>query len=157
MLLGREAMEVKFTLMQHEVAQAKVGDKAVVSLLTDKNTQVSGKVKTINPLVGDEGLVEVGAALEHVPSAWMDGMKVRVSLRRVQPEAYAVPKSAVVMRDGRNVVFTYRRGRAYWNYVKLDCENSTHYKITEGLKSGDSIIVKGNTRLAHLTPVQLEQ
>ncbi len=64
-----------------------------------------------------------------------------------------VPKSAVVLRTGRQVVFTYEDGKAMWNYVTTGLENLDSYEIVEGLKDGNIVIYNGNENLAHETPV----
>ena len=67
-----------------------------------------------------------------------------------------MPKTAVVLRTGKQVVFTVVDGKAVWNYVQTGLENATEYTITsETLKEGDQIIVSGNINLAHESPVKL--
>lgn len=64
-----------------------------------------------------------------------------------------VPKKAVVLRSGRQVVFTWEDGKALWNYVTTGAENFDSYVIEEGLRPGQIIIVDGNEDLAHESPV----
>lgn len=67
-----------------------------------------------------------------------------------------VPKTAVVLRSGRQVVFTLREGKAQWNYVQTGLENMTEYTVTgDGLEEGAQVIVTGNVNLAHETPVRV--
>ena len=62
----------------------------------------------------------------------------------------------MVLRTGKQVVFTVVDGKAVWNYVQTGLENATEYTITsETLKEGDQIIVSGNINLAHESPVKL--
>jgi len=62
----------------------------------------------------------------------------------------------VVLRQGKEVVFTYEDGKALWNYVKTGLENSSRYTIESGLEPGMEVIVSGNLNLAHETPVTRE-
>ena len=80
-------------------------------------------------------------------------MNVRVSIYRSLGKQLVVPKTAVVLRSGKKVVFTLSSGKAVWNYVQTGLENATHCTILEGLKEGDTVIVSGNINLAHEAPV----
>ena len=82
-----------------------------------------------------------------------EGMNVRVSVQRSLGKQLVVPKSAVVLRSGKQVVFTLVNGKAYWNYVRTGLENADSYAIVEGLKVGDQVITTGNINLAHEAPV----
>ncbi len=155
LLLGHSTMEVTFPLMEKELTALHKGDKVAVSLYSDNGPALYGSVSTVNPLVGEDGLATVTALVQKVPDNWLDGMKVRVSIQRTRTDELVVPKSAVVIRDGKRVIFTIKNGRAYWNYVKLGKENSRFYTITDGLQTGDSVIVRGNTHLAHLAPIKI--
>ena len=70
------------------------------------------------------------------------------------PGQLVVPKSAVVLRQVRQVVFTLQGDQAIWNYVQTGLENADTYTILEGLKEGDEIIVTGNVNLAHEAKVK---
>ena len=85
-------------------------------------------------------------------------MNVRASAFRSVGKQWVVPKTAVVLRTGKQVVFTVVDGKAVWNYVQTGLENATEYTVTgETLKEGDLIIVTGNINLAHESPVKVIQ
>ena len=91
------------------------------------------------------------------------GMNVRVSVRRNLGEQLVIPKTAVVLRSGKQVVFTLKEGRAMWNYVHTGLENATEYVVSDksrkgvedGLLEGDTVIVTGNLNLAHEAEVNV--
>ena len=86
----------------------------------------------------------------------VEGMNVRVSTFRSAGKQWVIPKTAVVLRTGKQVVFTVVDGKAIWNYVDTGLENATQYTITgETLKEGDQIVVTGNINLAHESPVEI--
>ena len=82
-------------------------------------------------------------------------MNVRVSIHRSLGKQLVVPKSAVVLRSGKQVVFTLTEDKAYWNYVHTGLENADSYTIVDGLKEGDTVITSGNINLAHEAPVKV--
>ena len=89
------------------------------------------------------------------------GMNVKVSVRRTLDAQLIIPKTAVVQRSGRTVVFTLQNGKAIWNYVQTGMENADSCVVSdrsadgveEGLLEGDTVIVSGNVNLAHESPV----
>ena len=102
----------------------------------------------INPLVEESGMVRVKASVA-AEKRLFEGMNVRVSVQRSLGKQLVVPKSAVVLRSGKQVVFTLVNGKAHWNYVRTGLENADSYTIVEGLKAGDRVITTGNLNLAH--------
>ena len=152
-LLGNSSMEIVFSVMENEVEMLQLNEPVVVSLYSQEGKERAGRISDINPIVSEKGLIEVKAIITDIPSNWFDGMKMRVKIRKNMPDKLVVPKEAVVIRDNRQVVFTIKDGLAYWNYVSIGIENSTNYTIDSGLSEGDSIIVKGNLNLAHLSPI----
>lgn len=154
-LIDRSKMEVDFPLMVREIEQIKVGSRIRISLLSNEGSVAYGVVHTINPLVDEKGLVKVKAIIDNPPNEWLDGMNVSVCIQVERQDCLAVPKSALVNRDGKSVVFTVKNGCAYWNYVSIGKENSSHYMITDGLQESDSVIIDGNKHLAHLSKIKI--
>ncbi|MBO5445417.1 MAG: efflux RND transporter periplasmic adaptor subunit [Muribaculaceae bacterium] len=154
-IISDRGMEVEFTVIEGELAMLKPGDEVSVSPFSDPATVVAGRISEINPMVDANGMVKVWATIGK-SAGLLDGMNVRVRVRRRVVEALVVPKSAVVLRSGRQVVFTLEDGKAIWNYVTTGLENLDQYTVTEGLKAGDKVIISGNLNLAHETDVELK-
>lgn len=157
-VVGSTGMEASFSVLESELPLIKAGDEVEVTPYAGTGQQYKGHVTEINPIVDDNGMVQVKASVSG-DSRLFSGMNVRVSVRRSLGPQLVVPKSAVVLRTGRQVVFTLENGRALWNYVQTAFENADSYTIVpdsrsgSGLKEGDVIIVTGNVNLAHETPV----
>ena len=113
-----------------------------------------GSVSEINPLVDLNGMVKVKAVVNGQGKLF-SGMNVRVSVRRSLGQQLVIPKTAVVLRSGKQVVFTLQEGKAMWNYVHTGLENKSQKGIEEGLLEGDTIIVTGNLNLAHEAAVNV--
>lgn len=153
-VMSTAGMEVKFPILESELALIHVGDAVEVKPFTSEAVS-RGRVISINPIVDKNGMVDVVATVGG-GSALYDGMNVRVSVKRDIEQALVVPKSAVVLRsNGRQVVFTHENGKAIWNYVTTGLENMSEYVITEGLADGQDVIVSGNINLAHEAPVKV--
>ena len=148
--------EVAFTVLESELPMVKPGYQVAVTPFTERDAQarVWGKVTEVNPYVESNGMVKVKAQVSN-NGKLIEGMNVKVTLRQPMKESLVIPKSAVVMRSGKPVVFTLTNGRAQWNYVEVLAENSDSCTVAprtkeyEGLSVGDTVIVKGNLNLAH--------
>ena len=58
-------------------------------------------------------------------------MNVKVRVQRVLSKQLVIPKSAVVLRTNRKVVFTLRDNKAMWNYVETAQESSDSYVLIQ--------------------------
>ena len=154
-VLDTRGMEAEFTVLENELAFIKTGDKVWVTPYAGGNA-FEGSVSEINPLVDAGGMVKVKAEVDG-KGRLFSGMNVRVSVRRNLGEQLVIPKSAVVLRSGKQVVFTLKRNKALWNYVHTGLENAmecivsdkSEKGVEDGLLEGDTVIVTGNLNLAH--------
>lgn len=154
-VIGSGGMEVAFKVLESELPLLKRGDKVEIIPFAGMVGSCSGTVSEINPLVDENGLVSVRAKLNGEVKLF-DGMNVRVSVKRKVPDQFVVPKTAVVLRTGKQVIFTLKDGKAMWNYVTTGLENMTEYTVTgDGMEEGIQVIVTGNVNLAHETPVKV--
>lgn len=152
-VISTQGMETNFTVLESELPLLKSGDKVVVSPYADASQKFEGSVTEINPLVDDKGMVRVKARVNGSGKLF-SGMNVRVSVHRSLGAQLVIPKSAVVLRSGKQVVFTLIDGKqAKWNYIHTALENIDSYSVADGLLEGDTIIVSGNINLAHEAPV----
>lgn len=152
-IIGTQGMEATFHVLENELPLVHRGDKVVIAPYADVSAIHEGTVTEINPMVDANGMVQLKAQVRGSDRLF-SGMNVKVSVRRQMPGQLVVPKSAVVLRQGRQVVFTLQGDQAIWNYVQTGLENADTYTILEGLKEGDEIIVTGNVNLAHEAKVK---
>lgn len=153
-IINNQDMEVSFTVLESELPLIKNGDKVIISPYSSTVNGQEGNICEVNPLVDENSMVQVKARLNG-GSKLFDGMNVRVNVHRELGEKLIIPKSALVLRSGRQVVFTLKDGKAMWNYVQTGLENMESYTIEDGLKEGDMVIITGNLNLAHETPVNV--
>lgn len=152
-IINEGSMDVEFSVLESELPMVKSGDRISVTPFSGGETR-QGRVAEINPMVDENGMVRVWASVDG-GNGLIDGMNVRVSVKRAVAEALVVPKSAVVLRSGRQVVFTLDGDKAMWNYVTTGLENLGEYTVTDGLQPGMTVITSGNVNLAHESPVKV--
>ena len=146
-IIDQNSMTVDFTIIESELSFVKTGSKVEISVFSIPGKSWSGQVVEINPFVETNGMVRVKAKIDK-PSQLFEGMNVSVKISQNAGEYISVPKSAVVMRSNRPVVFTAKDHLAHWCYVETSIENSTDIAIVSGINEGDSVVVSGNTYLA---------
>ena len=152
-IIDTRSLEVSFTVLENELGLIRNGDRVTVSPFSLPEVSVEGKVSEINPWVDKNGMVQIKASVAYHPRL-VEGMNARVSIFQLLGKQWVVPKSAVVLRTGRQVLFTLENGKAIWHYVQTGLENAGNYTITgETLKERDQVIVSGNINLAHESPV----
>lgn len=155
--------EVAFTVLESELPMVRPGYSVSVIPFAERDPQarVWGEVTEVNPYVESNGMVKVKARVSN-NGRLIEGMNVKVTMRQPIGDRLVIPKSAVVMRSGKPVVFTLTRGKAQWNYVEVLAENSDSCTVAprtkeyEGLSAGDTVIVKGNLNLAHDSEISYE-
>ncbi|MBQ3153149.1 MAG: efflux RND transporter periplasmic adaptor subunit [Bacteroidaceae bacterium] len=157
MVIDDKKPEVEFSVLESELSLVKRGYPVYVQPFVNSTSEaLIGSVSEINPIVENNGMVKVKAQVKN-NGTLLQGMNVNILLRQPMEQALVIPKTAVVMRSGKPVVFTRVNGKAQWNYVQITAENSdscvvaSRSKEYEGLSVGDSVIVSGNLNLAHET------
>ncbi len=153
-LINDTVFEVEFYLIESEVGEIAVYDKIRITPFALSKTY-EGQIVTINPLVEKDGTILVKARVNNDGSL-LEGMNVKVFIEKDVPHQFVVPKSAVVLRQNQEVLFTIKSGKTYWTYVQTTNENSSQYtviphpdKSSATLNPGDTIIISNNLNLAH--------
>ena len=150
-----EVMEVEFPVIESEYSFINKGMPVGIIPFINDSTLISGRITQINPQVDENGMVKVKAEFQN-SGRLIDGMNVKVVIRKPVPNRLVVPKEALVIRQGKDVIFVRQDSLAIWKYVTVEFENSTSLSIKDGLAPGDLVIISGNINLAHETIVREE-
>lgn len=162
-IVDDSVMEVDFSVMESEYSFLAVGLPVRVRSFADETKEYSGKIVSVNPLVDAQGQICVTARLRNDGSL-IDGMNVRVIVERIVPNQLVVPRSAVVIRDNLDVLFTCTEdGKAHWTYVTVLYSNGESFVVEANrdrnarLDAGDQVIVTGNLNLADNSDVLVKR
>jgi RND family efflux transporter MFP subunit len=150
-----EVMEVEFPVIESEYSFINKGMPVGIIPFISDSTMISGKISQINPLVDENGMIKVKAEFQN-NGRLIDGMNVKIVIKKPVPKRLVVPKEALVIRQGKDVIFVRQDSLAIWKYVTVEFENSTSVSIKDGLEAGDLVIIGGNINLAHETTVREE-
>lgn len=157
-LINDNRFTIEFPLLETEFSEINTGQKVTVTPIAGAK-QSEGSITEINPRIDENGLVWVKAEVTN-PGGYLEGMNVKVSIKRAISGQLVVPKQAVVLRQNREVLFRYTGGIAYWTYINVLDENEHQYSVVaaEGatLELGDTVIISNNLNLAHESEVEIK-
>jgi RND family efflux transporter MFP subunit len=151
-IIDNSVIEVEFPVLESEYGFISKGMPVNVLPFIEDGKEYTGNITKINPLVDENGMVKVRAELSNGGSL-LEGMNVKILIRKPVENRLVIPKEALVIRQGRDVVFVREDSLAIWKYVTTEFENSDSFSISEGLEEGDLVIYRGNVNLAHETVV----
>jgi RND family efflux transporter MFP subunit len=163
-LLDLSTLLVDVEILENEVSRVAVGQRARIHLAGLAGVQQPGTVLAMNPLIDPKTkTMKVTIALrEHRQgsgsprSMLRPGMHATVQIEtNVLPHRLLVPRSALLERDERTLLFTVDHGRAKWHYVETGEANDELLEIRSGIAAGDTVIVDGHFTLAHDAPVSI--
>jgi RND family efflux transporter MFP subunit len=152
-IIDNRSPEVVFNILENELPLTRLNDKVIVAPFSQPDYAVEGRITEINPMIDKNGMVRIKAAINNRDNKFYEGMNVKIRVQRLLGNRLVIPKSALVLRTNRKVVFTHTNGHANWVYVEIAQENSDSYVVTDGLQVGDEVIYEGNLNLAHESPV----
>lgn len=161
-LIDDAYFDVEFNVLEAELDQVSRGQRVQVSPFVDDSKEFLGTVTDINPLIDDNGQIKVRAKVRNSGRYLLEGMNVKVILNKEISGQFVVPKNAVVLRDGFDVMFVYIDGEAVWTYVDIVMSNIDSHLITghkekqTSISEDDIIITSNNTNLADATKVSLK-
>ncbi|MCH6200311.1 efflux RND transporter periplasmic adaptor subunit [Aquiflexum sp. LQ15W] len=152
-VINTAALELKVKVLESDINLISLGQKAEI-LPVGGGEGISGSVRSINPKVDENGLVQVNILING-GKGLLPGMNARAIIRAPQNNSIVVPKQALVYRSGRPVVFTIEKEESKWNYVEVGKDNGQEVEILSGIESGMTVITSNNLQLAHQAPVQI--
>jgi RND family efflux transporter MFP subunit len=153
MIIDNRNPEVVFNILESEMPVVNLKYKVIVSPVFMPSHTVEGYISEINPMIDKNSMSRIKAVISNSDSKFYEGMNVKVRVQLSLGKRLVVPKSAVVLRTNRKVVFRLKDDKAAWVYVQTAQENSDSFVITEGLNEGDHVIYDGNINLADEAPV----
>jgi HlyD family secretion protein len=163
-LLRDARMKVHVDVLESDLVNVGMGATARVHVPAlgppDDSTAVfAGTVWAINPQVRPEsGTGRVTVSVPNPNRRLVAGLFANVELEteRLQ-NRLVVPDEAVLVRQGRDLVFVVEGGRAQWTYVDVGARSGDFVEITTGVAPGDTVAVDGHFALAHDAPVEVDE
>jgi RND family efflux transporter MFP subunit len=153
-IINTNTLELKVKVLESDINLISIGQKAEVYPVSGSIMEVTGTVRSINPKVDENGLVQV-SLLVSGSKGLLPGMNARAIIRAPQSNSIVVPKQALVYRSSRAVVFTIEKNESKWNYVEVGKDNGKEVEILSGIEANSTVITTNNLQLAHQAPIQI--
>lgn len=166
-IVDLDPIKVEVQVLEAELGSLSEGRRAEVSFPAFPGELFAGAIETINPVVDPESRTgRVTVLLRNPAGRIKPGMYAEVALdAEALPDRVLVPRSAILQRDRRNMLFVYeegpRGGLAKWRYVNPGRSNDTHQEILatgpeqDIVEPGEMVLVDGHHYLAHDTSIRL--
>jgi len=163
-LLQDRRMKVEAQVLESDFAQVRTGATARVHVpalgpRADSSAVFEGEVRAVNPQVDpNAGTGRVTVSIPNPEGRLVSGLYANVWLETERlEERLVVPENAVLVRQGRDLVFVVEDGRAQWTYVEVGARSGERVEITKGAQPGDTVAVDGHFALAHDAPVEVTE
>lgn len=156
-LINDAQMEVVFNVLETEIGYIHPGMDVELTPYANNKITLHGKVTEVNPRIDENGMVKIKATTDNLQHALVDGMNVNIILKRRIGDKLIVPKTAVLPRQGKKVIFVHQNGKAIWKYVTTGVENSREICIESGLQEGEEVIYENNLGLSHESEVVVKE
>ena len=168
-VVDTDPIKIEVEVLEGDVGYVTVGRRARISLTAFPGRQFTGRIETVNPIVDRQTrTAKVTVSVDNPRGEILPGMWARVSLEaRRFPDRLLVPRSAVLERDGRTLVFVLkgdpRGGTAEWRYICPGLANETLVEILpadqceeqQSLVPGEIVLTNGHYTLTHDAPVRI--
>jgi membrane fusion protein (multidrug efflux system) len=166
-IVDLDPIRVEVQVLESEIAHLTPGRTADVSFAAFPDERFTGRVQTINPIVeSGTRTARVTVLVPNPGGRILPGMYARVSLEaRRYADRVLVPRSAVLERDRRTMLFVYdpagSEGVAKWRYVTTGLQNDSLVEIvseaveTDSVQPGETVLTEGHYTLIHDARVRL--
>jgi membrane fusion protein (multidrug efflux system) len=157
-----DPIKVEVQVLEGELIHLAPGGHAEVRFSAFPDETFVGSIETINPVVEQQTrTAKVTVLVPNPAGRVLPGMYARVQLEAQRiPDRVLVPRTAILERDRRTMLFVAEDGRAKWRYVTTGLENDEFVEIvespeTEMVEPGEVVLTGGHFTLTHDASIRL--
>lgn len=127
------------------VNRLKIGQEAAVTVPAAAAEPFAGKIDSIGPAADARTqLYPVRIVIANPDHVLKPGMFAKLELStQVREDVVAIPSEAVLLKNGKTVVFVVQDGTAVEKEVAIGLDEGNYVEITDGLDPQEKVIVKG--------------
>lgn len=129
-------------IYEYELPHIEINQPVHVSLLSQPDKEVTGKVSFVEPVVQEmTRTVKVRVAIDNPQTEFRPGMYANLKVDHDMGEGLLVPESAVLRTGERAIAFrALTAGRFEPVEVKLGAQFGERYQVLAGLSEGETVV-----------------
>ena len=162
-IYNNDNLEATLNVLEADLGNLREGRPVLLAVPATGDT-LKAKVDVISPTLDQSTrTIEVLVRFENPEGRYRPGMFVRAQIAGwVYQDKLVAPKSALLIRDNRTLVFKKDGDRAKWLYVDTGLENDDWVEITGvhsggSLSPGDKVVVSDHLTLAHEAKISVRK
>jgi RND family efflux transporter MFP subunit len=162
-IYNNDNLEASLNVLEADLGNLREGRPVLLAVPATGDT-LKAKVDVISPTLDQATrTIEVLVRFENPEGRYRPGMFVRAQIAGwVYQDKLVAPKSALLIRDNRTLVFKKDGDRAKWLYVDTGLENDDWVEITAvhsggSLAPGDKVVVSDHLTLAHEAKISVRK
>lgn len=149
-------MQVKLPIAERDLSLVREGGKVVITSVALPGESFHGRISEIAPMVDPQTrLIPVKVDLARNGRLKV-GMNVSTAIAGPTHQGLTVPAGALVTDGAEQIVFLAREGKAVRIPVMTGIRGKDWAEISDGLKGGDLVIVKGSAFVKEGSDIELE-
>jgi RND family efflux transporter MFP subunit len=148
-IISTEGLVVKISVPENEIAKVQIGDEAQILIPALDNRRCKGHILEKNmtsSLLTHSYPVKV--LIDEKDEAFTPGMIAKVVLSADVDNGIVVPANAVLINNDGKFVWVAKDGRATRQNITISGYSGTGVVVSEGLHSGDIVIVEGYQKVS---------
>ena len=153
-IVDMNSLEIEVDVNESYINRVKPGQPVEATLDSYPDWHIPAKVIAIIPTADrQKATVKVRVGFEKLDPRILPHMSVKVAFQtagdvKVANSGVTIPKSAVHQRDGRDIVWVVRDGRAERRAVTVAETHGDEVTVSAGLNGGEKIAIEGADNLA---------
>ena len=148
-IISTEGLVVKISVPENEIAKVQIGDEAQILIPALDNRRCKGHILEKNmtaSLLTHSYPVKV--IIDETDEAFTPGMIAKVVLQSDVNNGIIIPANAVLINNDGKFVWVAKDGRATRQNITISGYSGTGVVVSEGLNSGDIVIVEGYQKVS---------
>ena len=151
-----DTLEISAGINEQNVSKIKIGQEVLLKINSVSDQWMSGTITEISKVMNTQTKAyPITIAMNNKDDALVAGMyaEVQVVVDHAD-DVLVIPVDAIVYKEAKPIAFiTQEDGTVKEVQLTLGINDGDNYVVTEGLKAGDKIVVKGNGNLVEGEPV----
>jgi RND family efflux transporter MFP subunit len=138
-------LHLETKLPANDMARMHVGQSVLVSNYTLPNDTIRGQVTEVSPAIDPTSRTfQTVFVIDNPAKKFRPGMFVKADVVVARKDSALVVPKEVVLSDQKGMsVFIVDRGRAQMRTIKKGIESENEIEVTEGLRPGERLVIKG--------------